>query len=187
VGCQEVSERNSAAKEAEIRAERAEHAERELRTSVENMAAKYNAVTNWVKLFDEQHSGRVFTIDVEEALRPTDGHPVLIVGRIENLTMRNGKYYVNIDNRYHPERPKIYYILQCDGDMAKSIRENGRNYDARVAVIAAIDAVKMPDLEARAEALNDDEAEIDIAPGTSPFVASGRCLDLLFITTGYLE
>lgn len=183
-----VSERNSAAKQEEIRAERAEHAERELRTSVENMATKYNAVTNWGNLFGEQHSGRVFTIDVEEALRPTNGHPVLIVGRITNLAMRNGKSYVNIyyDRRY-PKHLKIYYILQCDSDLANSIKKHGRDSDAAVSVIAAIDAVKMPDLEATAEALNDEEAEIDIAPAESPFEASGRCIDLLFMTSDHLE
>jgi hypothetical protein len=128
-----LSERNSAAKEEEIRAERADRAERELRMSVENMATKYNAVTNWVNLLGEQHPVRVFTIDVEEALKPTNGHPVLIEGRIENLAMRNGKYYVDIyDNPYNPRRPKIYYILQCDGDLANSIKKHRRDYQPPV-------------------------------------------------------
>jgi hypothetical protein len=175
-----ISERDLAAKEKGIKAE---SAQRELRTSVENMAAKYNATTNWVNLFDKEHSGRVFTIDVEEALRPTTVQPVLLVGRIEDLIRRNGKYYVSV-NSYSHKAPQIYYILECDGDQANTITKHGRGY-GEVAVIASIDSVKKPDLEVNG--ISGTDGEIEINPTDSPFVANGRCLDLLFIAAGHWE
>ena len=174
-----TSERSSAARE-QIRSERAE---RELRISVENMATKYNAVTNWVDLFGEQDSGRVFTIDVDEALRPTNGQPVLLVGHLEDLAKRNGKYYMSIDSFSH-KAPEIYYILECDGNQADSITKHGRD-SVEVAVIASIDTVKKPDLAVKG--ISGTDGEIEISPTDSPFVANGRCLDLLFVSTGYLE
>lgn len=186
------TERERARTEANIRIKRA----------VSDMVIKHNAVVIDWEIFGEE----IYTIEVEEALIRSDGRPVLfLLGDVDDIVRRDEGYFVHFKPALDipgfgipPEihslgiPPEIHFVLKCSPEQVKKIMNRPAwsfseylFFDNEYLVIAAISHVRR--IESQPDAFigirGDEGISLDgwIEFQSDVFIASGDCLDLLFV------
>lgn len=131
--------------------------QQETKLAVSKMVGKYQAVSfNWSD-FDDRNE--IYVLDIQNALKVGDTHPVLLKAIVVDVVSTDSKYFVHFND------DKIRFILECNLAQVKSITQE-RNKESDYAVIALISSVQ------RKSVSNDAEDE-------EQFLASGSCLDLM--------
>jgi len=132
--------------------------------AINNMVVKFNANDNWrTKL---EGLDEIYISDVQEELVRKDARPVLLYVQVVDVSNSNDKSIIQFRSREASE-PEIRFNLECDPQQAKMVIGN-RNTDFEYAVIASISSVD------RWSHKSDEDSE--------PFMANGRCLDLMPIS-----
>jgi hypothetical protein len=160
--------------------------EESTRKAIIELADKYNAVVNWSEpLSKKPFLSPVFTIEVEDALLRKDNRPVLFLAKVGDVERKENKYLVRFFSAGGLEKSSsmFEFILDCSDEQVSKIIQQQIEYGDRYAVIAAINKVKKLAFEVTPviEGYGEDaysSIEID-TPDT--FVATGRCIDLLFV------
>jgi hypothetical protein len=119
--------------------------------AISAFSSKYNAIVDWNKgllsseIRTSYESYRdFFTIELQEALLSTHDRPVVLIGKIKDITLQGGKTVIRVSaNSLHPD---IYYDLVYSGEVLKKITNlqnaSGKRYDTRFAIVAKINSVK---------------------------------------------
>lgn len=129
--------------------------------AIKNMIAKYNADDNWREKLEEVDD--IYVSDIQSSLIRKDNRPVLLYVQVADVSDSNDKSIISFRSREAHE-PEIHFSLECSSQQAKSVIEN-RDTDFEYVVIASISSVD------RWPHKTDEDSE--------PFMASGRCLDLM--------
>jgi hypothetical protein len=171
---------------SERKAKSAERAKEEsTRKAIIELADKYNAVADWKKPLSKIWSDvlDVFTMEVEDALLRKDNRPVLFLAQVKDVERKEGAYTVRFWNEFG-KMPQVEFVLDCSDEQVRKITQQQRSqYGSNYAVIAAINKVKKvafevtPVIEGYGEETH-GKIEIDTSDA---FVASGHCIDLLFV------
>jgi hypothetical protein len=150
------------------------------------LADKYNAVVNWSEpLSKKEFLSPVFTIEVEDALLRKDNRPVLFIAKVKDVVRKENEYLVRFLAAGSLETSSLMFefILDCSDEQVSKVIQQQIEYGDCYAVIASINKLKKVAFEVTPVVDSDDEGnygaiEID-TPNT--FVATGRCIDLLFV------
>jgi hypothetical protein len=142
------------------------------------LADSYNAVVNW----REPLRIKPFTIEVEGALLRKDNRPVLFLATVEDVERKENKYLVrfvtdNLD--VLPVLAMFEFVLDCNDEQTKKITQQQIEFWERYAVVAEIQKVRKVIFGLKADNYT-EEPEISIDT-QDVFVATGKCLDLLFV------
>ena len=122
----------------------------ENKEAINKLALKHDAIIDWdKKLLDEnsevfQWYKDVFTIEIQKALMHTQGKPVVLIGRIQDIFLSGKKTIVRIESNAWP--PSIYYELVCnEGLISRILKIQNSRYPSSkgdLAIIANITEVK---------------------------------------------
>jgi len=153
----------------------------QIEQAISSMVAKYNAVTDWKKNFNNESVllGKIYTVQVEDALIRSDNRPILFFAFVEDVQRQGNKYYVHFWNWYELG-PDIRFVLECNSKQAKKILEQKTDFFEKYAVVALISTLQKPKFEVKAYPHSRGGADIIVEP-SDIFIAKGRCLDLLFV------
>jgi len=153
----------------------------QIEQTISNMVARHNAVTDWKKNFNEKSTllGRIYTVQVEDALIRSDGRPVLFFASVDDVTRIGNKYYVHFHNWFDLS-PEIRFVLECDSEQVKKIMGQITDFFEQYAVVALISSLQRPKFEVKAYPHSAEDAEV-VVEFSDIFIARGRCLDLLFV------
>jgi hypothetical protein len=144
--------------------------------AVAQMVSKYQAVPYWEN--DVKDGGRVFAVNVQEAIVRADKRPLLLINQIDDLVKEDDKYYLNFESITYTH--DIYFRLECDAEQVNKLTGQSSMPDDEYAIIAAITAVRQ--LRFRIKAAPESEEEANIELDTSgAFTAEGRCLEFVNI------
>ncbi len=154
------------------------------------LAERYNAVTDWQSRFDEdgikigKGHRAVYTMDIEGALMPKDGRPVLIVGYVFDVTKIGDSYHLGIKAFGYPD---VNFLLECQSKHAELVLAQPTDEGGSFAVVASVVSISRPGFETDAlieDTDNDVYAEVIVEPGDQ-YVLQGTCLDISYV--GYYE
>ena len=159
----------------------------ETKNIVSAMIAKHNAVADWRKSLGEKGMlDYAYTIEIQDALIKTDGRPILFFGGANDIVRKNDKYMVYFSNWDGPLTcADVHFILDCTPDQINKIMSQPTDFLENYAVISQIGGVKKVRLQLTAkshdsEEVDSEEVDVDFAP-SNVFMATGRCLDLVFV------
>lgn len=171
----------------EKKAEDEEHLQ--IDNSVMSMVMKHNAVRDWRRQFHKEDTSlrpALYTVEVEDALIGAGSRPVLLFAMVEDVVRDANSYSVSFHNWWDSFFAlDIHYVLDCTQDQVDKIMRNPRNITSfpnrnNYAVIARISDIQKCRLTLQGE----EDGEINLHPTIVPrnvFIATGRCLDLLFV------
>ncbi len=166
----------------------------ETKNIVSEMIDKHNAITNWDKSFNSSDSISLFAInsaysvEVEDALINTTGQPILFFARISDIARKDGNYVIYFSRlsgtmlgAYSPAN--ITYVLECTALQVDKILKMPRDkfdFKSNFAVIAQVTEVKKNRFQLDVVPSGGETVDIQFAP-SNIFIATGNCLDLVFV------
>lgn len=145
---------------------------------VQEMAAKFNAVTDREDVFEELNlRDKIYTVELQEALIRPDRRPFLIYVLLNDILKRENEYILRLTT------PIITLELRCPEELArKAIRLPTSYSEVRLAIIAKIEKIKKPIFVVRSTGNDEDDGEVEVN-SSNIFVATGECLDLIHLGT----
>jgi hypothetical protein len=142
--------------------------------AVAQMVSKYQAVPHWEG--DVKEPGRVFAINMQEAMVRSDNRPILLINRIDDLVKEGNKYYLNFESITYTH--DVYFTLECDAEQANELLGQTSSPDDEYAMIAHVSSVRKLKFNISAAPKSIEEAEIELDTSDA-FTAEGKCLALL--------
>jgi hypothetical protein len=143
--------------------------------AVSKLAAKHNACADWWgSLRNETPLPGAYTIELQEAWVRSDGRPVVIVGRVEDIFRKEKAIFLKIPYRpvevgpfkfpdLGPFAPSVQFVLECSEDCANAILTEARTGKHGVhAFVCSISQI---------------ERHATGAEASDSAVAIGRCLE----------
>ena len=154
----------------------------ETKNIVSAMIAKHNAVADWRKSLGKKGMlDYAYTIEIQDSLIKTDGRPILFFGGANDIVRKNDKYMVYFSNWDGPLTcADVHFILDCTPDQINKIMSQPTDFLENYAVISQIGGVKKVRFQLAAKAYDSEEVDVDFTP-SNVFMATGRCLDLVFV------
>ena len=120
--------------------------------------------------------GPVFTYQVPNALSAATGKAVIISGRLTDIEKHDGQYVLHL-NESSVGSMVIRYVLECDPKIAEPIIAKRSGINSLTAVVQ-ISSVEKAEFNLRG--VKSADREPSLAPEDfSPFVARGRCLEIV--------
>lgn len=168
VGCDSDNREEKAEAQKKERLEKTRQAMQEM----QELCLPYNAVIDWTVSIE---SLSPFTIELEEALVREDSRPLLLLGKIEDITKELDKYSIHFISE------DILFDLYCTPKQVKEIMNHRSDRHQEYAVIVRVSEVKKVRLGLQASDEGIGEIWVRSKPLTDCFIAKGTCLDLLFI------
>jgi hypothetical protein len=151
------------------------------------LADKHNAVVDWKEPLIKKHIDSPFTMEIEDALLRKDNRPVLFLATVSDIERKENKYLAHfcMADLELECLSTIVVALDCSDEQVRKItQQQSESRDLEnYAVIAVINKVKKVAFGIKPVVTNDGEencGEIEIDT-PNIFVATGRCVDLLFI------
>ena len=143
----------------------------QLQKAVLVASKQYGAILGWEKQF--KGSG-AFSLQLEEAIMPNGGKPIVLYGFLDDVARRDDKYYLYLDDY----SLSLLFVLECDVAVVRNIIANRESYLA-MNVIAKIDSVEKAQFSIKSGSKNDEyTAPVEIDSSTM-FIAHGRCLHVI--------
>ncbi len=150
-----------------------EERQQQSRDTVVATAKRYGAIIDW----EERLKDSAFSIQVEDAILPEDGKPIVVDGFIEDVARHNDQYYLYI-NDWRTGGNTISFVLECDPATARHVIEKNGSFGS-VSVIAQITSVEKAQLALRSGVkTTEDPVPIEI-DSSSLFIARGKCLEVV--------
>jgi hypothetical protein len=151
------------------------------------LASQHHASVDWLESLPDRGMGGVFTIDLTKALVRTNGQPVAMIVNLEDVSDRDGAFIARFFmlpslpsgiRHYHP----LHLLLLCNTKQAEYLLKSKPAIGyPRFAVVATIESVSRPALEAVASENSDTFSfDFDSAP-PDVFFAKGICVDLALL------
>lgn len=151
-----------------------------IKKSVQDMVAKYNAMTDWQGILKKKSIEPVFTLEVQDALIRKDSRPIVFVSAVEDIVRDSNNYTAHFHNKYkHLFRADIHFVLDVTPDQVQEIMKHPNSIFEYYAVFVNINSVR----KIRYEVVADDDkgVSIDSSMTSNVFEATGRCLDLIYV------
>jgi len=151
--------REQAAKIARIEKENA------TRSAIKEFAMRYGAVADWwQELTKEQMSTHIYSASVANLLVRKDGHPVLLIGSIRDVSSVAAVYLIDFDVSINAV-DEVRIRLQSSAEQAQLARSNSNERGGRYAFVARIQTVRSVE-----EHLEDEfgEPELSLASTLCP-------------------
>jgi hypothetical protein len=143
------------------------------RDAVVAASKRYGAIIDW----EERLKDSSFSIQIEDAIMPEDGKPIVVEGFVEDVARHNDQYYLYINN-WRTGGNTISFVLECDPATARHVIEKNDSFGS-VSVIAQITSVEKAQLALRSGVkTTEDPAPIEI-DSSSLFIARGKCLEVV--------
>jgi hypothetical protein len=142
--------------------------------AIAQMVSKYQAVQFWEN--DVRDIGRVFAVNVQEAIVRGDKRPILLINQIADLVKEGDKYYLNFESVTYTH--DIYFKLECDAEQVNKLTTQSSGPNNEYAIIADVTSVRKLKFNVSASPKGEEEAELDLNTSDS-FTAEGKCLALL--------
>ncbi len=121
-----------------------EKKEQQIKGEISRLALKHNAVVGWRKRFANRD--KLYSYELQKALVSRDGHPVVFVASIEDVSQANGIFYVTFFEMLMGA--DIRFIISCDSVSAlKLMKESVDEADDRFAIVATVSKVVKPKLK----------------------------------------
>ncbi len=151
------------------------------------LADKYNAVVDWSEPLSKIMSP-VYTVEIENALLLKDSRPVLFLASVIDIERKENAYMVRFSNDFG-EDPQIEFALNCSDEQVRKITQQqseSREWE-NYAVIAVINKVKKVrfNFVAITEGSEDSYSASIRLENSDTFIATGHCLDLVFVGSCY--
>lgn len=183
VGCKDDSREEKAVAENERLLEKEHQATAQ---RIQEFCSQYNALIDWAQSVED---GEAYTIELEEALIRADSRPVLLLGEIEDITKKSGRYsvYFTVEEPSIGSFCEMSLVLHCTPEQVKEIMQHRHDWPQKYAVLARVSEVEKVRLGMRAWAGDDDtytpSIYISLEPDPFPdlFIAKGTCSALLFL------
>ena len=182
----QAAEQAANAEEQKVQAEKL----LKIKKSVQNMVTKYDAVTDWQGSLEKDGIEPIFTVEFQDLLIRKDSRPLVFVAAVEDIVRDSNNYIAHFHNSYNTLlSADVHFVLDCTPEQVQEIMKQSIDSYLNYAVITQISGVRKVNLELTAHAediISSDEYsfEVDISSRLEPsdtFVATGRCLDLLFV------
>ncbi len=163
----------------------------ETKNIVSAMIAKHNAVADWRKCFGEKGISlldHTYTIEIQDALIKTDGRPILFFGSVNDIVRKDDNFVVYFSNLFDDllgswSPANVRFVLECTALQVDKILKKPTekfNFNNNFAVIAQITEVKKNRFQLTADPSGNENIDIRFAP-SNVFMATGNCLDLVFV------
>jgi len=158
---------------------------------VSDLAKKYNALIDWDK------DKIIYTVQLQQSF--LNDKPVLAVGYVDDVYIKDDQFYVRFANSMSVEelknygivlRPEINFILRCDSVQVSRVFSNlqGNSYPEfnkpMYAFVALIGDVTKPVLKIDGS-VSDNTVELSYEPPQT-FIATGDCIDLVYVGQEFL-
>jgi len=163
VGCKKERAKSAVEIQEEGRA-------REIQNKVAALAVRHHARIDWSKGLEERR-GQLWTIEVEDALKPKDGSAVVLVGEQRDILQRDGRYFIIVVF----ETPwlsgqKAVARAECSESLAREAAGVHKSR-AEVAIVLNVQSVFKPEFDVEGE-----------EGMTGDFLAIvGKCVDWLLL------
>ena len=139
-------------------------------------------------MFNEKY-GKFYTVTPQKALLETNGKPILLNVRIEDIYIKNQKYFAKFSSvdYFSNLNPGLFYDFECDKKLVQILLENPKPTftlsgfkQTRVAVVAKIEDVQRMDFTLSGNKETDQLVKIDAS--TFPYLIKEKCLDLRILS-----
>lgn len=138
---------------------------------IEDLVVKHNALKDWSNNIS-------YTIQLQEKII---GKPVLYIGSIDDIFLREGKTFIKLNSSYLEE---VSYILEleCDQQLVEKVsnRSTSGIFDD-YAVIAQLDNIFKPSIKLVADSIPGEDLYYVDFDSTDLFMGNGECIDLMYI------
>ena len=121
--------------------------------------------------------GPVFTYQVQNALSAATGKAVIITGRLTDIEKRDGLYLLHL-NDTSTGSIVIRYVLECDPKSAEPIIGQ-RSGSSSVTAVVLVSSVEKAEFKLSGAKSGDREPNPALDE-SAPFIARGRCLEIVF-------
>jgi hypothetical protein len=150
----------------------------QIKQSINNLAVKNNAVTDWKRKFEE--ADKVYTFQVEDALIKDHDRPVLAIGEVVDINRLDNKFYIHF-NTWLDSGPEVHFILEITQEqVTRIINQPSERYFDNYAVVAKVISIERPKFEIGV--YSESQEDYDLTVDESDIViAKGVCLELLNI------
>jgi len=153
----------------------------EMNRAIEDMASRHRAVIDWDKKLSFEPP---FSIDYQQAFLRTDGRPLLVKIKVEDVELVHGRYGItaSIPDSYSDFPVELH--LECPPDIANRILAAQNGYEReRWAVVVHITSVRRRDCGYREFTINiysegDNDFSFDFTAGAL-FEATGNVIDAM--------
>ncbi len=138
---------------------------------INELTSRHNALKDWSKDIS-------YTIQLQEKII---GKPVLYIGSIDDIFLREGKTFIKLNSSYQEE---VSYILELECD--KQLVEKVRNHPTGgifndYAVIAQLENISKPSIKLVVNSIPGEESHYVDIDSTDLFMGNGECIDLTYI------
>jgi hypothetical protein len=146
--------------------------------SIAAVALKYNAVNNWSAALPYRSLGGAFSIDVSRALIRSNGQPVLMVLKLEDVAENNTGYTVlfhmdDVNNGMF----QLSVELRCTQERANQLLKlTGNDSFQKYAVVARFDEIARPKFKVSGVG-GGEESSVELDDASDVFFAKGELLD----------
>ena len=165
---------HNAAKNKKAQETKDKYAQEEKQKAIAQLSNKYNAVSDWSELLSKKSStSPVLTIEVEDALLRKDNRPVLLRVTLDDVERKENKYLAY----FAADFTELKFVLDCNDRQIKKITQRQLGFLDEYVVVAKIRKIRKITFESITET-DGEESGINI---TNSLIATGECLDLLFI------
>lgn len=148
----------------------------QLQDAVLVASKQYGAILGWEEHFKGRAS-ETFSLQLEEAIIPNGGKPIVLDGFLEDVARREDKYYLYLDD-WNVGDFSLRFVLECDKSVAKEIIAN-KEPIVEMMVIAQIDSVEKAQFTIKSGTTTSEyTASVEINSSTM-FIAHGRCIHIL--------
>jgi len=178
---------------------------KELHSKIEELSSNYNVVVDWWKKFDlktKPFGETLYTIQIQDVFFKEKKQCYLFFVAISDIKKVNNKYILIADEFYPIDWRRNVYIhlrLNCDREKVDTILKQKPSSVDRYAIFVTIKSIEKPALNIRPDIEYDLLAENNTFAETHPddiddfleikitgenynsFIATGKCLDLLFV------
>ena len=142
----------------------------------QDAAKRYGAILGWEEQF-ARASSDPFSLQLENAIMPNGGKPIVFDGFVEDVARCGDKYYLHLSD-WNVGSFSIRFIIECDFAVAKEIIEKKESL-SEISVIAQIESVEKAQFSIKSGIkTTEDPAPVEIDSSTM-FVAHGRCLHII--------
>ncbi len=138
---------------------------------INELTSRHNALKDW-------SSDISYTIQLQEKII---GKPVLYIGSIDDIFLREGKTFIKVSSSYLEE---VSYTLELECD--KQLVEKARNRPTGeifndYAVIAQLENILKPSVKLVADSISGEESSYVDFDSSDLFIGNGKCIDLAYI------
>ncbi|HRR94799.1 MAG TPA: hypothetical protein P5083_01515 [Candidatus Paceibacterota bacterium] len=157
---------------------------------IRELAKKYDALVDWDKNIR-------YTIQLQDLL-VNSNKPILFTGSVDDVFIRDNQYYIRFRTglEWKFSETQVYFVLKCDSNKAleiiTQITKNNTDFGSldlfsdNYIVIAEIENITKPILQISGYSeYESEEIKLEYEP-SSTFIATGTCIDFVYIED-YIE